>query len=277
MPQQRPLILIGNDDGIASPGLEALVRATYPLGDILVAAPRSPYSSAGRSFIWGSREIEERPWPLPGVTAYAVDAAPAITIHIAIEALAPRRPDLMLSGINLGENVGTDVTLSGTIGAAIEAAICGVPSVAISLEAPVEYHDNPRPGLDFSGAAAVAGRLAQALLALQMPQGVDLLKVDVPAGAGPETPWAITRISRQRYWQSIVQSRPGGKREILGYERRVDLSTLEPDSDIHALLCRRAISVSPMTVDLTGPLDAQGLGSLLTACCGPLQDMRSVL
>lgn len=272
---ERPLILVSNDDGIASPGLEALVRAVYGLGEIMVAAPRSPYSSAGRSFLWGSREIERRPWPLPGVAAYAIDAAPAVTVHVAVEVLASRLPDLMVSGINYGENVGTDVTLSGTVGAAIEAAVAGVPSVAFSLEAPVEYHDNPKPGLDFTAAAAFARRLALALLAKGMPAGVDLLKVDVPADAGPGTPWVLTRISRQRYWHSIIREQPSGDREIVGYERHVDYACLEPDSDIHALACARAISVSPMTVDLTASLHAPGLQRLLAF--DPLQDTPSAL
>ncbi len=275
MAKDRPLILVSNDDGIASPGLEALVRAVQPLGDVVVVAPSSPYSSAGRSMIWGSREIETRPWPLRGVSAYAIDAAPAVTVLAGIELLAPRRPDLMVSGINLGENVGTDVTLSGTVGAAIEAAVSGVPSVAFSLEAPVEYHDNPMPGLDFAAAEAFATRLAEALLEKGMPEGVDLLKVDVPAGAGPETPWAVTRVSRQRYWRPIVRQKPDGEREIVGYDRQIDCATLEPDSDIHALACRRAISVSPLTVDLTGRMGAPGLQRLLAAY--PLQNAMSAL
>lgn len=262
----RPLILVSNDDGYDSPGLQALVEAVRPLGEVLVVAPRSPFSSAGRSFVSGSREIELRRWPRPGVTAYAVDAAPALVVHIGLEILAPRKPTLVVSGINLGENVGTDVTLSGTVGAAMEAAVEGVPGVAFSLEAPVEYHDRPKPGLDFGPAAAAARRLVCGLLVRGLPAGVDLLKVDVPNPSGPETPWRVTRVSRQRYWRSIVKEEPNGDRRIVGYERYFDRATLEPDSDIYALACERAISVSPLTMDLSAPLDAAGLQSLLAAC-----------
>ena len=253
MDAERPLIMVSNDDGIASPGLQALVAALYPLGDIAVVAPRSPFSSAGRSFIWGSREIDRYPWPLEGVVAYAVDAAPALTVRIGLSVLLPRQPTLMVSGINYGENLGTDVTLSGTVGAAIEAAVAGVFSLAISLEAPPEYHDNPRPGPNFGVAAAFAYRLARRVLAGGVPEGVDLLNVNVPAAASPDTPWRLTRVSRQPYWCTIVKEGPDGTRQLAGYERRRDLDGLEPDSDIYTFLCAGAISISPLTVDLSVP------------------------
>lgn len=268
MVTERPLILVSNDDGIASPGLAALVEAVRPLGDVLVAAPRSPYSSAGRSFISGSRGIEPRPWPQPGVTAYAVDAAPAVAVRVGLVVLAPRPPALMVSGINFGENLGTDVTLSGTVGAAIEAAVSGVPSIAFSFETPSEYHDNPMPGLDFGQAAAVARRLAAAVLQQGLPRGADLLKVDVPANAGPDTPWRATRVSRQVYWQAVVREKAGGAKEIVGYERRIDAEALERDSDIYAFLYERAISVSPMTVDLSARLETDALQGLLGKAAG---------
>ncbi|MDI7275763.1 MAG: 5'/3'-nucleotidase SurE [Anaerolineae bacterium] len=275
MQSERPLILVSNDDGIMSPGLEALVRALHRLGNVMVVAPRSPYSSAGRSFAGGTRDIQRWPWPVPGVTAYAVDAAPALTVRVALEILVPRCPDLMASGINQGENVGSDVTISGTVGAAIEAAVSSVPALAFSLEAPVEYHDTPKPGLDFRAAAAFAALLARAVLAGGLPAGVDLLKVDVPADAGPGTPWALTRISRHRYWHPIVTEKPDGDKEIVGYARREDCHLLEPDSDVYALVCRRAISVSPMTVDLTAACEGQRLQGLLPLY--PLQNAPSAL
>mgnify|MGYP005855608827 CR=1 FL=1 len=263
MSPHRPLILISNDDGIASPGLEALAAAVEPLAEVLVVAPSSPQSGAGRSMIWGSRTIERYPWPLAGVTAYAVDAAPALCVRVALSLLAPRPPALMLSGINLGENVGADVTISGTVGAALEAAANGVPSVAVSLEAAVEYHDNPKPGLDYRAAAAFARRLTRGLLVHGMPAGVDRLKVDVPAVSGLDLPWRATRISRQMYWRPVIELGPEGAKRILGYERGWDLPTLEPDSDIHALVIDRAISISPMTVDLSARVDQADLARLL--------------
>ncbi len=268
MGREMPLILISNDDGIASPGLAALVEAMHPLGQVMVVAPRSPYSSAGRSFR-GSREIEPRPWPLAGVTAYAVDAAPALVVRVGLEVLVPRCPDLVVSGINQGENLGSDVTMSGTVGAALEAAVSEIPSLAFSLEAPPQYQDSLLAGLDFSTAAAFARRLAGGVLRCGLPAGVDLLKVDVPADAVPGTPWATTRISRRRYWHAVVVDKAGGEKEIVDYERRVDCPTHEPDSDVHALVCRRVISVSPMTVDLTAPLDLGRLGAALAQLCPP--------
>jgi len=251
--EQPPLILVSNDDGIDSPGLQALVEAVQPLGEVLVVAPKSPYSSAGRSLIWGSRTIEPRHWPLPGVTAYAVDGAPALTVRVGLSVLASRPPALVLSGINYGENLGTDVTGSGTVGAAMEAAIEGILGVAFSLEAPPEYHDSPRPGLDFGPTAAFARRLVSSLLQGGLPAEIDLLNVNVPASAGPTTPWRVTRLSRQMYWQAVIRQGPDGTKMIAGYERRIDWATLEPDSDIYAFVREGAISISPMTMDLSAP------------------------
>lgn len=262
MAPERPLILVSNDDGIVSLGLATLVRALHTLGEVLVVAPNSPYSSCGRGFLGGTREIERRPWPLPGVVAYAVDSAPALAVRIGLDVLAPRPPALMVSGINYGENLGSDVTVSGTVGAAIEAAVEGVPSVAVSLEAEVGYHDNPLGELDFGYAAAFARRVAQGVLRCGLPPGIDILKVDVPGDAGPATPWRLARVSRQRYWRTIVENEPDGSKRIVGYERRIDRATLEPDSDIHVFLLERAIPVCPMTVDLSTPVNGSALESL---------------
>ena len=256
-------ILVANDDGIASPGIAALAEAMVPLGQVVIAAPCAPFSSAGRGFCGGTKRIERRTWPLPGIVAYAVDGSPAYTVRTALDALLERPPDLLVSGINHGENLGTNTTLSGTVGAAIEGAVSGVPAIAFSLEAPVQYHDNPVPGLDFTVAAGIARRLAAAVLRLSLPLGVDLLKVDVPSDATAATPWVITRVSRQKYWRSLVAAGPSGVREIVGYERDIDHATLEPDSDIHAVAVRRVVSVTPMTVDLSAAGIGAGLQALL--------------
>jgi 5'-nucleotidase len=125
---ERPLILVTNDDGITSKGLWAAVEAVLPLGEVLVVAPDCQWSGAGRSmphYVTGrlmdaTREVHGR-----RVTAYGIDASPALAVEHGVLELAPRAPSLVVSGINFGANLGSDVTISGTVGAALEAGHLG--------------------------------------------------------------------------------------------------------------------------------------------------------
>jgi 5'-nucleotidase len=175
----------------------------------------------------------------------------------------PRPPALVISGINYGENMGTGVTTSGTIGAAIEAACWGVPALAVSLETDPAFHYSHSPDVEFQVAAGVTRRLAKRLLAHGLPEEVDLLKVDIPSDATDATPWRLTRISRQRYYYPVPsQRRPGAKGETMGYESRIH-PDVEDDSDINVLARRREISIAPMTIDLTAHGQYQALERLL--------------
>jgi 5'-nucleotidase len=134
---EAPFILVTNDDGIHSPGLHAVVKAVCDLGDVMVAAPRQQQTGASRSYPPVRDKAvyrEEIPVNCKTVTAYGFEASPAQAVMVALLDLAPRPPNLLISGINFGENVGTSVTTSGTVGAAIEAASFGVPGLAVSVE-----------------------------------------------------------------------------------------------------------------------------------------------
>jgi 5'-nucleotidase len=263
----RPLILLTNDDGIASPGLRAAAEAVADLGELLIVAPLRQQTSAGRSFIHLSdgqvhrREVQTSHGPLP---AYAIDAGPAPTVRWAVEALAPRQPDLLIAGINYGENVGNGITISGTVGAAIEGASLGIPGLAASLQTPATEYFNHNEQIDFSTAAYFTRLLARWLLAHRLPPGVDLLKVDVPQDATPATPWRLTRVSRRTYFQSIIADDGAGRRRLVGYEARVDPANLEPDSDIYAVAVDRVVAVAPVTIDLTASGRWDELAALLS-------------
>jgi 5'-nucleotidase len=180
----------------------------------------------------------------------------------------PQRPNLVISGINFGENVGGSATISGTVGAAIEAASFGIPTMAASLETEPEYHFALSGEVNFDTAAVFVRRFARWLLRYGMPPAVDILKLEVPNSATPETPWRMTRVSRQQYWVSPVRLAGNGEREIRGYEKRIDWDTLEPDSDIYALAVDRVVAVSPMTIDLTAPVDLDRLEDELSTVDG---------
>lgn len=261
-----PLILVTNDDGIGSPGLRAAVGAVLPLGDVLVVAPKHQQSGAARSLPIDRGVTEEVTWAEPRnheVTAFTVDGSPALAVRSAILLHAPRMPALVVSGINYGENVGVGITISGTVGAALEAAATfGVPALAVSLQTRVEDHLSHNDNVDFTTAAFFTRRFAEIALRQPLPPDVDILKIEIPSTATPETPWHVTRVSRRPYFYSIVKEK-SGRRDIEGYEPRVDKDLLEPDSDVWALVMDRVISVSPLSVDLTSATDRPSLDALL--------------
>lgn len=250
-----PLILVTNDDGIESPGLWAAVRALLGLGELLVVAPCHQWSGAGRCFPRNTTgRIEPHPLEVEGesVPAFCVDGSPAQVVLHGILELAPRRPALLVAGINYGENLGADVTCSGTVGAALEAAANGIPALAVSLQAPKELHLNLSTEVDFAAAAHFTRFFARRLLEARLPPDVDVLKVDVPASATEETPWRLTRQSRRIYYRPVPPrredfSQPGR----MDYEAWWDAASLEPDSDIYAVVVDRVVSVTPLSLDLT--------------------------
>lgn len=264
--ETQPLILITNDDGVSSPGLQAAVQCVIDLGEIWVVAPRLQQSGLGRSFPSNSTmQIWESALDVQGteVPCLALDGSPAQVVRHAVLRFLPRLPDLTISGINYGENIGGAVTISGTIGAAIEAASFDIPSLAASLETDREYHFSHSSEVDFGTAAIVVRRFAKRLLSRGMPEGVDILKIDVPSDAHSDTAWRITRISRQQYFVNPITIDEQGRKDLSLYIREIDFDTLEPDSDVHALAVDRVISVTPLTTDLTAKVNLQRLQTTL--------------
>jgi 5'-nucleotidase len=266
-----PLILLTNDDGIRSPGLLAVAEAVCDLGDLLMVAPATQQTGMGRGTPPVTRRslTEERLLVnCREMKAYAMTGSPAQTVLYGVLALAPRRPALVISGINHGENPGTSVTVSGTVGAALQAAELGIPGLAVSLETTREYHYNHGHNLDWRVAAHVTRYFAQAILRAQLPFDVDVIKIDVPADATPETPWRLTRQSRQPYYELFkpanARTSPDGMVE-LDYRIHIYWDTLEPDSDINAFAKNRVIAVTPLSQDLTSRTDLAALERQLRA------------
>lgn len=254
------LILLTNDDGIDSPGLRAAAQALANVGWVTVVAPNAQCTGAGRSMPStspGGIEIHSQTVNGGDWDVYAVEGTPAQAVQHGILEIAPRRPDLVVAGINYGENVGTGVTVSGTVGAALEAAAFGLPALAVSLETPREYHLSHSEAIDFSAAAYFTGFFARLLLSAPRQPDVDVWKVEVPAGATPATPWRVTRISRQRYYAPLKPERASlTESGRLGYDREL-APGLEPDSDVAALVVDRVVSLTPLSLDLTSRLDLE--------------------
>ena len=252
---KRPLILVTNDDGIVSPGLRAAARAAMRLGEVLVVAPIGQQTGAGRSMPdLGPILMEPRPLAVDGVPvrAYAVPGTPVISVMYGVLAIAERPVDLVISGVNYGENLGAEITASGTVGAALEAAAMGIPALAVSRETHKRFHFNPEEGMDFAAAEFFIELFGRMLLARRMPPDADVLKVDVPEGATPDTPWRATRVSRQRYYYPMPpDERDLSKPVYIDYEVRMDMDALERDSDVWALAVDRVVSAAPISLDLS--------------------------
>jgi len=253
------LIFVTNDDGVESPGLRAAVEAVLDLGEVIVLAPRRQQSSMGRSLCGDQEEgLQPFPYEVRGrtVRAFACEASPALAVMHGLNVLRSRwQPDLLIAGVNYGENLGLNVTISGTIGAALEAACAGIPALAVSLQTELEYHF--RYGdLDWSGAQYFCRLFAARMLRQRLPFDVDVLNVNVPRGATPTTAWRITRLSRHSYFSARMEApdlgRPIRDSKIGVY---LDPDTLEPDSDIYALVRDQVVSVTPLSLDLTSRTD----------------------
>jgi 5'-nucleotidase len=260
---QRPLILVTNDDGIDSPGLHAAAEAVADLGDLLIMAPIHQQSGAGRSFHFKSdNAIYTTTIALNGAShvAYKADMSPAQAVAAAVMDLAQRPIDLCISGINYGENVGSGITASGTVGAALEAADTGIPALAVSLQMSKEFYMSHSREIDFSTAGHFTRLFAQRTLEQGLPRGVDLLKIDVPASATPQTPWRMVSISRQRYFEGIKANRQRlDEPAKVDYRIVVDRDTLEPESDIYTMAIKKEVAVAPMTVDLTAKVTLESV------------------
>lgn len=255
---KNPLILVTNDDGVDSDGLWAAVESLLPLGDIIVVAPDRQWSGAGRSMphtVTGNvTESLRKVGDNQMIPVYAVDATPALCVVHAMIEFVPRLPDLVVSGINFGENIGMEVTISGTIGAALEAAAFGVPGLALSLEMAISEHLNGGLNKDYTAARAFTTYFARRMLDRSMPTDVDVLNVNVPASAARNTPWMMTRLSRRRYFLPLGPDRANGKNRP-GYTVMNDPSLAEQNSDIWALRVKGCVSVTPLSMDMTSRTD----------------------
>lgn len=189
-------------------------------------------------------------------TVYAVGGSPAQAVLHAVLEIMPHKPDLVVSGINYGENVGLGVTISGTVGAAMEAASLGFPALAISLEADQRYHLSYSEEVDFSAAAHFAAFFSRMLLERKMPEDVYVLKVDVPSDANEQTAWQVTRVARQRYYDPVPPERkswdlPGAP----SYKEAAILDGEDQNSDVFVLRRKRLVSVTPISLDMTSRVD----------------------
>ncbi len=248
-----PKILITNDDGFYSAGLKASYEALKDLGEVYVVAPLVQKSAVGRSMsvMEPIRVSEVR---INDMRVYAVDGTPTDAVIIGIYEIIGEVPDLVVSGINLGENLSTEaVTTSGTVGAALEASSQGAPAIAISQEMDdsekFEFTFKP---FDFSLAKKVLKTLAKIVLDRGMPEGVDVLNVNVPAKF--EGGIEVTRLAKRLY-RTRVERRLDPRGRSYYWITGDEVEDAEEGTDIHAIRSGK-ISITPITIDLTANVES---------------------
>jgi 5'-nucleotidase len=228
-------ILITNDDGINAPGIKALEQSLAQVGEVSVVAPDREMSATSQAI---SLHVPLRIHQIAD-RHYAIGGTPADAVILALYHILPQQPDLVVSGINPGGNMGENIVYSGTVGGAMEAAVHGVPSFAISLAS--------RQGQDYSGAAAFAAQLASKILAEGLEPGV-CLNVNVPSGEVRGV--RVTRQSQKISQNMVMEQKDPRGRPHYWLDETVELEAVEADSDYGAILAGE-ISVTPLQVDRT--------------------------
>ncbi|AGK52078.1 stationary-phase survival protein SurE [Bacillus sp. 1NLA3E] len=253
--------MITNDDGVYSPGLAAAVEAVQHLGDLLIVAPRFQQTSMGRSFPKSSSVGIIDPVNIivngKEMKAYGVHGSPAQAVSYGLLELTNRKPDLCISGINYGENLGLSLTCSGTLGAAFEADSYDIPSIAVSRQVPlaIQYTIDYQK-MDWDIAKKITADLAYEVLKNGIPEGVKILNVNVPDGAEYDTEIRITKQSRLNY---SVFNKPEIRDFSCSYPLTsildVDEKKTEENSDVYAIYYDKVISITPLTWDLSVSTD----------------------
>ena len=235
----RPVILITNDDGALAAGIGALRRAVQSLGRVIVVAPTREQSAMSHSITIDRplRHIEHEP------DVHSIDGTPADCVYLALfePRFLPRRPDLVLSGINHGPNIGSSVFYSGTVAGAREAALRGIPAIAFS--APV--------GVDLAHVADDAARLAARMLMADPVSGsAVLLNVNFPEGRAHGA--RVTRVGRQIYEESVIPRRDPGGREYFWIGGKVTDAGDREGTDAQAV-SQGYVSVTALALEATSP------------------------
>jgi 5'-nucleotidase len=234
-------ILLTNDDGIQSEGLLKLREALTGVGEVLVIAPERDWSVASHAKSI-HKPLRVYPVDLGEGQAFATDGTPTDCVALGLLGLTGRRPELVVAGINKGPNLGHDIIYSGTVAAAMEAAISGLPALAVSLGS---YSD-----WNFDFAARFTARLVEIIMARQPQPGI-LFNVNIPSLPGKDIRGVeITRLGRRIYRDVLMGFKEQGREEHYWIGGEVPLGIEEEGTDVKAL-AEDKISITPIHMDLT--------------------------
>lgn len=247
--------LISNDDGITASGILAAKKAIDNLCDTCVVAPERQQSGIGHALtLYESLRVDKFTLR-DGSQGYGVSGTPTDAVTIGLFEILDEKPDIMISGINTGFNLGqAELTTSGTLGAAIEAASFGIPSIAISQEVTRDdiKFDNGENEIDFDFAGKMLNKLAKIVLKKGLPEGIDLLNVNIPANPTDEE-FEVVKLGKRMY-VPIIEKRldPRGKPYywIAGEPYDSD----EPGTDGYELKNTQKTTITPLKIDLTSDM-----------------------
>jgi 5'-nucleotidase len=238
MPDARPCILVTNDDGVLSAGLTTLAKALSRVGDVWVVAPDRERTAVAHAVTL------HKPLRIHQVNkqVYAVNGTPVDCVNLALLNILPKRPQLLVSGINKGVNLGDDVLYSGTVSAAVEGTILGIPSMAVSQEGREQFH--------FATGAYYAVRVARQILKHGLPEET-LVNLNVPdRSMEVVTGLRVTCLSRRRFENPIIEKvDPHGRSYFWIAGTRVSWSR-NKDAD-HEAIAEGAVSLTPLHLDST--------------------------
>lgn len=237
-----PHILVTNDDGVHSPGLLALKQALEAVGEVTVFAPDRNWSAAGHSKTMHKPLRIQTATLADGSPAYTTNGAPSDCVGLALLGAIPVRPDLVVSGINGGANMGHDITYSGTVAGAMEAVVGGLPAMAVSLDS--------HTWQDFSAVAPAAAGLARLILERGLPPNT-LLNVNAPPlPADQVRGLAVTRLGRRIYRDALIERHDPKGHPYYWIGGEAPTGIADEGTDFGAL-ARGYISVTPLTMDMT--------------------------
>lgn len=254
MSANRKLVMVTNDDSVQSNGVIELARAVAKHGEAVIVAPEQPQSATALSLTF-HKPLRVTKIRKEAFECYAVSGSPGDCVMIGVNKVLRRRPDLVVSGINIGDNnTFQDVLASGTVAAALESAITGIPAIAFSMEVGGESlfaleYDQP----DFGNAAIIAGEIIRDVLENGMPAGAEILNVNFPMGVEPTTPIMLTEVGRRKYTDKVIVRRdPRGRAYYWLFGER--LSRFPEKTDAEAVVVKRAVSITPVVLNMSGPL-----------------------
>jgi len=250
----RKLVMVTNDDSVQSNGIIELARAAAKHAEAIIVAPEQPQSATALSMTF-HKPLRVTKVRREKFECYAVSGSPGDCVMIGVNKILPRRPDLVVSGINIGDNnTFQDILASGTVAAALESAITGIPAIAFSMEVSGESmfaleYDQP----DFTAAGIIAGEIIMDVLENGMPEGAEILNVNFPPKVEPSTPIQLTEVGRRKYKDKVIVRRdPRGRAYYWLFGEK--LSRFPAKTDINAVATRRNVSITPMVLRMSGPI-----------------------
>jgi len=249
-------ILITNDDGVNSSGIMAAKKAVEHLGETYIVAPATQQSGIGHALTLFEPIRVTSTNLIDGSEAFSVSGTPTDAVLVGIFEISRKKPDLIISGINIGENLGmSELTTSGTIGAAMEAAAHNIPALSVSLQVTrgdIKFHDG-HVDVDFSHAEKMTSKVAGRIARKSLPEGIDFLNLNIPSTPDSDR-IKLTRLGKRMY-KVHIEKRLDPRGRPYYWIDGVPMEKDEPDTDVHVLREENVATITPISLDASTDLD----------------------